>query len=169
MELIPFLIFVFIAFNIFKGFSKTASKAGSESAKAMMRRLHEEMQKAENLQNEGSHIDRYRKKSPTQRGSESLQNRGQSPWGENGVVSPGARVATNYLQKSQAVRKKARRASHKNPEQRGRRGKNVDQNRNRTDDWGQRGDNGVLSGRNVIILLVIGSAVLYALSQMPAN
>lgn len=168
MELIPFLIFAFIAFKIFSGFTKTASKTGG-NAKAMMRRLHEDIEKADKLQNEGSHIDRYRKKSPTQRGRESLQNKGQSPWGENGTVSPGARVAANYLQKSQATRKKARRESHKNPEQYGRRGRNVDQNRNRTDEWGQRGDKGLLSGRNVIVLLVIGGVILYVLSQIPAS
>lgn len=168
MELIPFLIFIFIAFKIFSGFTKTASKSGG-SAKAMMRRLNEEIEKAEKLQHEGSHIDRYRKKSPTQRGRESLQSKGQSPWDENGAVSPGARVATNYLQKTQASRKRARRESHKNPEQHGRRGRNIDQNRNRTDEWGERGDNGLLKGRNLIILLVIGGIVIYVLSQMPAS
>ena len=134
-----------------------------------MRRMHDEIQKAEKLQHEGSHIDRYRKKTPTQFGRDSLQSKGSSPWGENGMVSPGARVATNYLKKSQASRKKARRDSHKNPEQHGRRGRNVDQNRNRTDEWGQRGDNGLLSVRNVVVLLVIGGVVLYVLSQMPAG
>jgi hypothetical protein len=140
MELIPFLIFVVIAFKIFSGFTKAASKTGG-SAKAMMQRLNEEIEKAEKLQNEGSHIDRYRKKSPTQRGRESLQSKGQSPWGESGTVSSGARLAGNYAQKAKAARK----ASHKSPEQHGRRGRNVDQNRNRTDEWGQRGDNGLLT------------------------
>lgn len=168
MELIPFLIFAYIAFNIFKGFTKTASKSGG-TAKSMMRRMHEDMQKAEKLQGKTSHIDRYRQKSPTQRGRESLQNKGQSPWGENGAASPGARVAANYLQKSQTVRKKARRDSHKNPKQHGRRGSNIDQNRNRTDEWGQRGDSGLLSGQNFIILLVIVGVVLFVLSQIPAS
>lgn len=168
MEIIPFLIFAFIAFKVFSGFTKTASNAGG-SAKEMMRRLNEEMEKAGNLQNEGSHIDRYRQKSPTQRGRDSLQSKGQSPWADNSGMSQRAQQATNYLQKSQALRKKERRESHKNPKQRGRRGVNVDQNRNRTDEWGQRGDNGLLKGRNVIILLVIGGVVLYVLSQMPAS
>ena len=168
MELIPFLIFAYIAFNIFKGFTKTASKSGG-TAKSMMRRMHEDMQKAEKLQGKTSHIDRYRQKSPTQRGRESRQNKGQSPWGENGAASPGARVAANYLQKSQTVRKKARRDSHKNPKQHGRRGSNMDQNRNRTDEWGQRGDSGLLSGQNFIILLVIVGVVLFVLSQIPAS
>ena len=144
MELVPFLFFAFIAFQVFKGFTKTATKSGG-AAKSMMRRMHEDMQKAEKLQDKTSHIDRYRQKSPTQRGRESLQNKGQSPWGENGAASPGARVAANYLQKSQTVRKKARRDSHKNPKQHGRRGSNIDQNRNRTDEWGQRGDSGPVS------------------------
>lgn len=164
MELIPFLIFAVIAFKIFSGFTKAASKTGG-SAKAMMRRLNEEIEKAEKLQTEGSHIDRYRKKSPTQRGRESLQSKGPSPWGENGTVSSGARIATNYAKKAKAARK----ASHKSPEQYGRRGRNVDQNRNRTDEWGQRGDNGLLKGRNLIILLVVGGIVLYVLSNMPAS
>ena len=168
MELIPFLFFAYIAFTIFKGFTKTATKSGG-TAKAMMRQMHEDMQKAEKLQGKTSHIDRYRQKSPTQRGRESLQNKGQSPWGENGAASPGARVAANYLQKSQTVRKKARRDSHKNPKQHGRRGSNMDQNRNRTDEWGQRGDSGLLSVQNFIILLVIGGVVLFVLSQMPAS
>ena len=164
MELIPFLIFAVIAFNIFKGFTKTSSKTGG-SAKAMMRRLHAEIEKAENLQSEGSHIDRYRQKSPTQQGRESLQGKGQSPWGENGTLSSGARVATKYVQKTKAARK----ASHKSPEQHGRRGRNVDQNRNRTNEWGQRGDSGLLSVKAVIILLVLGGAALYVLSHMPAS
>lgn len=164
MELIPFLIFAVIAFNIFKGFTKTTSKSG-ESAKTMMRRLHQEIEKADKGQNQGSHIDRYRKKNPTQRRRESLQSKGRTPWSENGAVSPGAQVASNYLQKTKAARK----ASHRSPEQHGRRGKNVDQNRNRTNEWGQRGDNSLLSGRNAVILLVIGGIVLYALSQMPAG
>jgi len=168
MELVPFLFFAFIAFQVFKGFTKTATKSGG-TAKSMMRRMHEDMQKAEKLQDKTSHIDRYRQKSPTQRGRESLQNKGQSPWGENGAASPGARVAANYLQKSQTVRKKARRDSHKNPKQHGRRGSNMDQNRNRTDEWGQRGDSGLLSGQNFIILLVIVGVVLFVLSQIPAS
>jgi len=118
MELIPFLIFAFIAFNIFRGFTKTASKVNGPSAKEMMKQL--------NAQN---------------------------------------RLAANYLKKEKAKR----RASHKNPEQRGRRGRNVDKNRNRTDEWGQRGDGGLLGGRNLIILLVIGGIVLYVLSKMPAS
>lgn len=164
MELIPFLVFIFIAFKIVSGFTKTAAKSGG-SAKAMMRRMHEELEKAEKLQHEGSHIDRYRKKSPTQRGRESLKSTGQSPWGENGTVSSGSRLAVNYARKAKAARK----ASHKSPEQYGRRGRNVDQNRNRTDEWGERGDNGLLKGRNLIVLLVIGGIVLYVLSLMPAG
>ena len=165
MELIPFLIFVVIAFNIFKGFSKTASKS-SGSAKTMMRRMHEEIKKAEKLQGKTSHIDRYRQKSSTQqRSRESLQNQDKSPWGENGAISPGARVATNYLKKA----KTARKASHKSPEQYGRRGRNVDQNRKRTHEWGQRGDNGLFSGRTAIIVLVVGGVLLFVLSNMPAG
>jgi len=168
MELIPFLIFGYIAFTIFKGFTKTATKSG-ETAKSMMRRMHEEIQKAEKLQSETPDSNRYQRKSPTQRGRESLQSKGKSQWGENGAASPGARVATNYLQKSQNSRKKARRDSHKNPKQHGRRGSNIDQNRHRTDEWGQRGDSGLLSGRNFISLLLIGGVVLYVLSQLPAT
>ena len=163
MELIPFLFFAFIAFQIFKGFTKTASKSGG-TAKAMMQQLHKEIQKAEKLQGETTDNQRYRNKSPTQRGRDSLQSKGQSPWGENGAVSPGARVAKRYLQKERAARK----ASHKTPEQHGRRGRNMDQNRHRTHDWGQRGDAGILSGKNIIILLVIGGVVLFVLSKIPA-
>jgi len=168
MELLPFLFFAFIAFKIFSGSKKVASKSGG-TAKAMMQRLHEEIQKAEKLQGGTTDNQRYRNKSPTQRGRESLKSKGESPWGENGAVSPSARVATNYLQKSQASRQKARRDSHKNPEQHGRRGKNMDQNRNRTDEWGQRGDSGLLSGKTAIILLVIVGGVLYVLSKMPIS
>ena len=150
MELLPFLIFGYIAFTIFKGFTKAAGKGAGRPLPR--------------------NSPRYREQSPTQRGRESLHSKGQSsPWGENGAVSPGARVAANYLEKSQAARKKARKDAHKTPEQRGRRGKNVDQNRNRTDEWGQRGDRGFLSGRNFIILLLIGGLVLFILSQMPAT
>jgi len=166
MELIPFLIFAFIAFNVFKGFTKSSKPKATSSPKDLMQRLSEQMERANH---NTSQKTRYQNMSPTQRGRESLQNKGQSPWGENGAVSPGARVAANYLQKSQAARKKARKDSHKSPEQRGRRGRNVDQNRNRTDEWGQRGDNGLLSGRNLIILLVVGGGALYVLSKMPAT
>ena len=168
MELIPFLIFAVIAFNIFRGFTKTASKSGG-SAKAMMRRLHEEIEKAEKLKSEVPHQSRYRDKSPTQRGRESLQSKGQSPWGENDTVSPGARVAVSYLKNTHETRKKAHKASHKNPEQYGRRGKNMDQNRHRTDSWGERGDSGFLTGKSFLFLLVIGGVVLYVLSQIPAS
>jgi len=167
MELIPFLIFAVIAFNIFKGFAKSSTPKANTSPKDLMERLSEQMERANH---NGSQKSRYRNTSPTQRGRESLERKGQSsPWGENGAVNPGARVAANYLERSQAARKKARKDAHKNPEQRGRRGKNVDQNRNRTDDWGQRGDRGFLSGRNFIILLLIGGVVLFVLSQMPAT
>ena len=165
MELIPFLIFAFIAFKVFSSFTKTASKTGG-SAKAMMRRLHEELEKAEKLQDEGSHIDRYRQKNPTQRGQERLQSKEKSPWGENGTVSPGARVATNYLQKKASA---ARKASHKNPKQTGRRGENVDQNRHRTDGWGERGDGGMFSGASMVVLLGVGAAIIFAFSLIPAN
>lgn len=156
MELIPFLIFAVIAFNIFKGFAKASPSSDTgESPKDLMQRLNAQ------IQNEN------RNNGPTQRGRESLARKNpNSPWGENGAVSPGARVAKNYIQKTASV---ARKASHKNPKQTGRRGENVDQNRNRTDEWGQRGDSGLLGGRNVVILLVIGAVVLFALSQTPAN
>ncbi len=170
MELIPFLIFAVIAFNVFKGFTKTTTKSGG-SAKAMMQRLHQEIEKADKLQGETSHIDRYRKKSPTERGRDSLKQQGKSPWGETGAESPGARVATNYLKATRTTEaiKTARTASHKSPEQHGRRGRNVDQNRNRTREWGQRGDNGLFSGRTAIILFVIGGVVLFVLSNLPAS
>lgn len=156
MELIPFLIFAVIAFNIFKGIAKASPSSDvGESPKDLMQRLNTQ------IQNEN------RNTGPTQRGRESLARKNaNSPWGENGAVSPGARVATNYIQKTASI---ARKASHKNPKQTGRRGENVDQNRNRTDGWGERGDSGLLSGRNVVILLVIGAVVLFVLSQTPAN
>lgn len=173
MELIPFLIFAVIAFNIFKGFTKTASKPQSGTAKTMMRRLHAEIEKANKLQSETPNMSRYREKSPTQRGRESLQSKGQSsPWNHEHDLgdstrnlSPGEQVAANYLKKTKLNRK----ASHKSPTQHGRRGKNMDQNKHRTDGWGQRGDSGFLNGKTILILLVIGGAVLYALSQMPAT
>lgn len=162
MELIPFLIFAFIAFNIFKGFSKSPSKPNAKP-KDLRQRLHAELQKAASLQKETPQNSRYRDSTPTQRGRESLQRKNQSPWGDNGAVSPGARVAAQYLQSQSKTRK----VSEDTPEQRGRRGRNRDQNRQRTEGWGERGDSGFLSGRNFFILLVIGGGVLYALSQMP--
>lgn len=146
MELIPFLIFAVIAFNIFRGFAKAASKSQAGSAKEMLKR--------------------YQDTTPTQRGRERLDPKGQnSPWRDSTAGAPSARVAAKYLQKTKAARK----AAHKSPEQTGRRGRNVDQNRKRTDEWGQRGDEGLLTGKTAIILLVIGGAVLYALAQIPAN
>lgn len=166
MEIIPFLIFAVIAFNIFRGFTKAAKGNTSGSAKSMMQNLHAQIEKANAAQNRTPNMSRYQDQSPTQRGRESLSRKGaNSPWGENGSVSPGAQVAANYLKQTKAARK----ASHKSPVQRGRRGKNMDQNRNRTDEWGQRGDRGFLNGKTLIILLVIGGGLLYVLSQMPAT
>lgn len=153
MELLPFLFIALIAFNIFRGFSKASSNSGG-----------------------GAKVNRYEEKRPTQRGRESLKRKGQAtPWGGNsgmsqggvsqGGLSQGGRVAASYLKKERAKR----RASHKNPVQSGRRGRNMDQNRNRSDDWGQRGDGGLLSGKTAIILLVIGAAVIYVLSNLPAS
>ena len=94
-----------------------------------------------------------------------------SPWDhehelgdDSGSRSPGAKVAANYLKNTRAKRK----ASHKSPEQYGRRGKNMDQNKNRTDSWGERGDKGLLNGTTLVILLVFGGGVLYWLSKLPA-
>ena len=163
MELIPFLIIAVIAFNIFKGFNKASSKS-NPSPKTLMQRLNAEMEKAGQLQKETPHNSRSRNLTPTQRGRESLQSKGQTPWGGNGAASSGARMAAKYLKKEKAKRK----AAQKSPEQKGRRGRNVDQNRNRTYEWGERGDNGLLSPRNVIILLVAGAVILHVLSLLPA-
>lgn len=168
MELIPFLIFAVIAFNFFKGFTKSSRPNVKSSPKDLMQRLHAQIEKAESLQSETPNMSRYKEKSPTQRGRDSLQNKERSPWGETGAESPGARVATNYLKTTKAI-KTARTASHKSPEQFGRRGRDVDQNRNRTREWGQRGDNGLFSGRTAIILFVIGGGVLFVLSNLPAS
>jgi len=166
MEIIPFLIFAFIAFKIFGGLSKSLSSDNGESAKTMMKRLNAQIQETSQAQKRTSNQGRYQENGPTARGRERLEQKNQnSPWGENGAVSPGARVAADYLKKTKAVRK----ASHKSPVQRGRRGKNMDQNRQRTDGWGQRGDNGLLTGKAVVILLIIGGGILYALSQMPVS
>lgn len=156
MELIPFLIFAFIAFNIFKGFIKASPSAEKgESPKDLMQRLHAQIE-SDN-----------RNTSPTQRGRETQARKtSNTPWGENGGVSPGAGAAKNYIQKTASV---ARIASHKNPKQTGRRGENVDQNRHRSDGWGERGDDGLFSGTSLIVLLVVGAAIIFALSQIPAN
>lgn len=155
MEIIPFLIFAFVAFKVFSGFTKTSQTKVKSSPKDLMQRLNAQ------IENDS------RNTGPTQRGRESLARKNtHSPWGENGAGAPGARVAANYIQKTARA---ARKESHVNPEQTGRRGRNVDQNRNRTDEWGQRGDSGFLNGRNVIILLAIGAVVLFVLSQIPAN
>lgn len=159
MELIPFLIFAVIAFNIFRGFTK-ATKTKGPSAKEMMRQL--------NAQNRTPNMSRYKEQTPTQRGRESLARQEPSPWNAGSAARPGAQIAANYLKKTEATRKRARKEALKNPIQRGRRGQNMDQNRHRTDEWGERGDSGLLSGRNAIILLVLGTAVLYGLSQIPA-
>lgn len=156
MELIPFLIFAVIAFNIFKGFIKASPSAEKgESPKDLMQRLHAQ------IENDN------RNTAPTQRGQESQARKtSNTPWGENGAVSPGARAAKNYIQKTASV---ARKASHKNPKQTGRRGENVDQNRHRSDGWGERGDEGMFSGPSLIVLFIVGGAIMFALSQIPAN
>lgn len=151
MEIIPFLIFIFIAFKIFSGFTKSAAKS-TETAKDLMQRLNEQMDRSQ---------------SPTQRGRESLARKEQnSPWGENGTFSPSGQVAAKYLKNKT---KSDRIASHKSPEQTGRRGRNMDQNRNRTDEWGARGDSGLLSGKALLVLLILGGIALYVLSQIPVN
>lgn len=170
MEIIPFLIFGVIAFNIFRSFTKAASKSG-ETSRDIMAKMHKQIQEANSSGNSTPNMSRYRDKTPTQRGRESMARKGEgSPWnhehdlGGNKTVSPGARVAANYLSKTKA----SRRASHKNAEQHGRRGINKDQNRSRTDEWGERGDKGLLSGKTLVILLVIGGSILYWLSRTPA-
>jgi len=151
MEIIPFLIFLFIAFKIFSGFAKTATKS-TETAKDLMQRLNEQVERTQ---------------SPTQRGRESLARKEQnSPWGDNGTFSPGGQVAAKYL-KNKA--KFDRVASHKSPEQTGRRGQNIDKNRNRTDEWGARGDSGIFSGKVLVFLLVAGGIALSILSRLPAG
>jgi len=160
MELIPFLIFAVVAFNIFKGITKASSSKTNNSRNEALQRLRAQIEEAAQSENQ----NRYQTKRPTEYGRESFSREEQnSPWGDS--VAPGARVAANYLKNSRAARK----AAHKNPVQKGRRGKNMDQNRNRTDDWGQRGDSGILSLRSAVIFLALGGAVLYALSNMPAT
>ncbi|WP_026941658.1 hypothetical protein [Hellea balneolensis] len=163
MELIPFLIFAVIAFNIFKGFTKAAPSKDGNAAQIpndLMRRLQMQMDASNDA-----------RKTPTQRGQESLARKTQSsPWGENGSFSAGGQTASKYLQTRLNTKTKSDRvASHKNPEQHGRRGKNVDQNRNRTDEWGERGDKGILSGKPLLFLLVLGGIGLYVLSNLPAG
>lgn len=160
MELIPFLIFAVIAFNIVRGVIKAGKNTGGASAKEMMRQL--------NAQNRTPNMSRYKEQSPTQRGRERLARQEQSPWNAGNAARPGAQIAANYLKKTEATRQRERKEALKNPIQRGRRGKNMDQNRHRTDEWGERGDSSLLSGRNFIILLVVGGAVIYALSKIPA-
>ncbi|MEP3891145.1 MAG: hypothetical protein ABJN69_11850 [Hellea sp.] len=174
MEIIPFLIFAFIAFKVFSAFNKVASSEQGKTAKEMMRQLNEQIQ-ASKGQGSSSNIRGYTEKGPTARGRERMAMRNQhssqnSPWDHEhdlggGPLSPGAKVAAEYLKKAQTKR----RASHKNVEQHGRRGMNMDQNKNRTDSWGERGDSGFLNGTTLVILLVIGGGVLYWLSQLPAS
>jgi len=167
MELIPLLIFAVIAFNIFKGIIKSSGTKSAQpnmntSAKDLMQRLNQQIEQS----NRGStNKTRYRDSSPTQRGRESLQRKNQSsPWGEGVTFSSGEdRKPLNIKIKSD------RKASHKSPIQHGRRGRNMDQNRNRTDEWGSRGDGGLLNGKTLAVLLVLGGAILYALSRMPAG
>lgn len=177
MSIIPFLIFAYIGYQVFISFTKAATKASREQKprpKDLMRRLHE--------QNQAANSGRYKKSSPTQLGRERLARQGQNtPWGDSSAAAPtpATRTAPHYVQpktqKSISIRpanleakKRARKASHKNPVQHGRRGKNMDQNRHRSDGWGERGDHGPLSGKNIVILLVVGGGVLYVLSHIPA-
>ena len=172
MEIIPFLIFAFIAFKVFTSFSKAASSGQGKTAKEMMTRLNAQIQQASNAQNRASDMRPYEEKGPTARGRDRIALKNQkSPWGHehdlggnNAPLSPGAKVAADYLKKVKTTRI----ASHKNEKQYGRRGMNMDQNKNRTDSWGERGDKGFLNGTTLVILLVIGAGVLYGLSKLPA-
>jgi len=164
MEALPLLIFLVIAFNIFRGFTKTAGKAASKTARDNMVQRLKEAQAAQNQNIQNEDWSFGKPNTSKRKGHE------KSPWGDNGSVAPGARVAANYLKNKQLKKSRAaRKASHKNPVQHGRRGQNMDQNRHRTDDWGQRGDSGPFSGKMAIILLVIGAGLLYGLSQIPAS
>ena len=176
MEIIPFLIFAFIAFKVFSAVTKAASSEQGKTAKEMMKQLNAQMQQASKGQGSTSNMSDYREKGPTARGRERMGMKNQnppqnSPWnhehdlGDNRPGSPGAKVAANYLKKVQTTR----RASHKNEEQYGRRGMNMDQNKHRTDGWGQRGDSGFLNGATLVVLLVIGGAILFVLSTLPAS
>lgn len=173
MEIIPFLIFAFIAFKVFSAVTKAASSEQGKTAKEMMKRLNAQIQQASEGQGRPSNMSDYQEKGPTARGRERMAMKNQaSPWdhehdlgGNNMPLSPGAKVAANYLKKAKATRK----ASHKNPKQHGRRGMNMDQNRHRTDEWGERGDSGFLNGKTLVIILVLGGGILYVLSKMPAT
>ena len=117
MEVIPFIIFAFIAFNLFRDFKKATPSKSGKTAKEMMRQLNEQMQQASKGQGSTPNIREYAEKGPTARGRERMALRNQnssqnSPWDHDhdlggGPLSPGAKVAAEYLKKAQAARRAA--------------------------------------------------------------
>ncbi len=159
MEFIVILIFLAVGYNFFRNFMTSGTSGGSSKTKLSdIKSYLEQMQDGEFSEN-----GEWEPKSdgPTARGRARLaqQSRGNSPWQNAGAKKPQASRAKSRTQK-------ARKASHKNLTQHGRRGRNMDQNRHRHADWGQRGESGFLSGKGLLILLAFGFIVLYALSQI---
>lgn len=145
MDFLPLIFILWIGFLIFKNFVKSAGQSqftdkGNNILTAIERAAKENAETGDWTYSET--------KTPPLNGRD--------------------RMALNARQISETKKiQKARKASHKSPAMHGRRGKNMDQNRHRTDEWGQRGDSGILNSKAFVILLVIGGVVLYALSQMP--
>ena len=160
MEFLVLLIFLAIGYNLFRNFMTSGpSKTGTTSGLSDIKSYLEKMQDGEFGDN-----GEWRPKadSPSARGRERLAQKRQqsSPWQD--AEWKAAQTKQARLKHQTAARK----ASHKSPKQSGRRGQNIDQNRHRSNDWGERGDKGFLSGKTMVILLVILFGVLYALSQI---
>jgi membrane protein involved in colicin uptake len=159
MDFIVVLFFLWIGYSFLRNFmggGKTGKSIDIESIDigAMF----------DNMQQSGSgETSSWKPKSdgPTARGRARLAQKPQisSPWQNAGETKP-------QLYRPKFKGQKARKASHKNPVQHGRRGRNMDQNRQRHEDWGQRGESGFLSGSGLLIVLAFGFIVLYALSQV---
>ena len=158
MDFIVVLFFLWIGYSFLRNFmggGKTGKSIDIESI-------------IDNMQQSGSgETSAWKPKSdgPTARGRARLSQKPQvnSPWQSAGQ-SAGETKPQIYRPKLKG--QKARKAFHKNPVQHGRRGRNMDQNRHRHEDWGQKGESGFLSGKGLLILLAFGFIVLYALSQI---
>jgi len=156
MEAISFLIFLAIAFNFFLNFMTGGPSGKRSKADLSDIKPYVEPMQTDEFNENGAWPSKSDGPIVVARAQTS---HARSPWQNTGVTP-------SQASRAKSLEQIARKASHKNPVQRGRRGQNMDQNRHRHSDWGQKGDTGLMSGKAALIFLVILFAVLYVLSQI---
>ena len=143
MDFLFVIFFLIIAFNVFRNFTKAASKASKTKA-TPNKSLGDLKTRLEQI---------------------SAQNSGQS----NGDWSFGVPKTSNIKTHNiKPLRKPKRQAGTKSKDfgldLSGRKSSNKDQNSHRRDDWGARQSREILSGKNIVIALCLSLIVFYVMS-----